>query len=48
MKKIDCAQEKRSFAQSVYVHSVATSFVFVRNFRVYLEESFIAGEIHTA
>ncbi|MDQ8736033.1 DUF1806 family protein [Paenibacillus sp. LHD-38] len=31
-------------AQEVYLHSEATSFVFVRNFKVRLEEAFIAGD----
>jgi len=31
-------------AQAVYIHSEATSFVFVRNFRVNITESFIAGD----
>ncbi|WP_419871860.1 DUF1806 family protein [Candidatus Pristimantibacillus sp. PTI5] len=31
-------------AQEAYLHSEATSFVFVRNFKVRLEEVFIAGE----
>ncbi|WP_139993927.1 DUF1806 family protein [Paenibacillus paridis] len=31
-------------AQELYVHSEATSYLFVRNFKVQLEEAFIAGE----
>ncbi|CAM4483253.1 hypothetical protein FHS16_004990 [Paenibacillus endophyticus] len=31
-------------AQDVYLHSEATSFVFVRNFKVRLEEAMIAGD----
>ncbi|WP_138752725.1 DUF1806 family protein [Paenibacillus sinopodophylli] len=30
--------------QEVYLHSEATSFIFVRNFKVWLEEAMIAGE----
>ena len=31
-------------AQEVYVHSEATSFVFVRNFKVNLTDAFTAGD----
>lgn len=31
-------------AQDVYMHSEATSFVFVRNFKVNLKDAFTAGE----
>lgn len=31
-------------AQDVYIHSEATSFVFVRNFRIHLTDCMIAGE----
>ncbi|HTG67857.1 MAG TPA: hypothetical protein VL921_01260 [Candidatus Udaeobacter sp.] len=31
-------------AQDVYMHSEATSFVFVRNFKVNLTDAFTAGE----
>ncbi|MRN56328.1 DUF1806 family protein [Paenibacillus monticola] len=30
--------------EEVYIHSEATSFVFVRNFKVKVTEAFIAGE----
>ncbi|GIO85819.1 hypothetical protein J25TS5_27510 [Paenibacillus faecis] len=47
MKKIDLAQvqhELRAFVgEAVYVHSEATSYVFVRNFKIRLDEAFIAG-----
>jgi Protein of unknown function (DUF1806) len=45
MNRSDVETALKSFlAQSVYIHSEATSYVFVRNFRVNLTESFIAGE----
>jgi hypothetical protein len=31
-------------AQAVFIHSEATSFVFVRNFRVQITDCFITGE----
>ncbi|WP_334075400.1 MULTISPECIES: DUF1806 family protein [Paenibacillus] len=48
MKKIDQAQvqkELRAFVgDTVYVHSEATSYVFVRNFKICVDEAFIAGD----
>ena len=37
--------ELQSFAgEEVYIHSEATSYVFVRNFKVKVTEAYIAGE----
>ncbi|WP_410511945.1 DUF1806 family protein [Paenibacillus sp. BR2-3] len=37
--------ELRSFVgEEVYIHSEATSFVFVRNFKVKVTDAFIAGD----
>jgi hypothetical protein len=48
MMKISKPQLEAAFqafiAEEVYVHSEATSFVFVRNFKINLIEAFIAGE----
>ncbi|OMF38741.1 hypothetical protein BK133_00595 [Paenibacillus sp. FSL H8-0548] len=30
--------------EEVYIHSEATSFIFVRNFKINLKEAFVAGE----
>lgn len=48
MKKIDRMQveaELRKFAGGpAFIHSEATSYVFVRNFKVEVTDAFIAGE----
>jgi hypothetical protein len=31
-------------AQTVYIHSEATSYLFVRNFRVHMTEAYITGD----
>jgi hypothetical protein len=48
MKKINRSDVETALqtflAQAVFIHSEATSFVFVRNFRVHLSDCSIAGE----
>jgi hypothetical protein len=48
MKKINRSDVETALqtfiAQPVFIHSEATSFVFVRNFQVHITECFIAGE----
>lgn len=48
MNKISNIELNKAFqsflAEEVYIHSEATSFLFVRNFKINLREAFIAGE----
>ncbi len=45
MNRSDVVTVIRNFtAQNVYIHSEATSFVFVRNFRIHLTDCFVTGE----
>lgn len=40
------AQLQSFIGTDVYIHSEATSFVFVRNFKVKVTQAFIAGKVH--